>query len=174
MEGGTMYHMVKKKLEIIDSKVIDGILSRGKFLTLSLCRDNEPYIVTLSYGFDENRNVIFFHCAKRGLKLDFIRVNPEVCGTVVEDLGYQEGKCSHAFRSVVFRGRVHQIDDLEEMEYAYRVMTDQLEPDPQAVRVRILKNEVDYKKALLYKIALTEKVGKGSPAVSICKGMNDE
>ena len=85
--------MVKKKLEIVDKKGIDGILSSGKFLTLSLCRDNEPYIVTLSYGYDKDKKEVYFHCARRGLKLDFIKDNPEVCGTVVEDLGYLDGKC---------------------------------------------------------------------------------
>ena len=156
------YHMIKKKLEIADNTEIDRILSSGKYFTLSLCRDNEPYIVTLSYGYDKNKNGIYFHCAKRGLKLEFIKDNPKVCGTVVEDLGYRDGKCSHAFRSVIFWGEVSKIDNLGGMEHAYEVMTNQLESDPQAVRERILKNEIDYKKALLYKIKILEIVGKAT------------
>ncbi|GAH11801.1 unnamed protein product, partial [marine sediment metagenome] len=32
------------------------IMKNGKFSTISMCRNDEPYIVTLSYGFDETFN----------------------------------------------------------------------------------------------------------------------
>jgi len=46
------YHMNKKEREIVDRNVLIGILKQGKYATVSMCRDNEPYIVTLSYGYD--------------------------------------------------------------------------------------------------------------------------
>ncbi len=156
------YHMVKHKLEIIDQKEIEKILKEGKYLTLSMCRGEEPYIVTLSYGFDSDKNEIFFHCAKRGLKLEFLSENTMVCGTIVKDLGYREGRCTHGFRSVVFWGEVSQIEELGKMKHAYKVMTDQLESNPQEVRERILKREFDYKRALLFKIKITDITGKAS------------
>ena len=120
--------------EITDSTEINGILRQGKFTTIGLCRDGEPYVVTLSYGFDAARNALYFHCAAKGLKLDFVRTNPNVCATVVDDRGYVQGECSHKFRSVVLWGVMTKVEDLEEKEHAVRVMQNHLETDPEAVR----------------------------------------
>lgn len=42
--------MRKIEKEITNRVKIYDILKRGKYTILSLCRDNEPYVVTLSYG----------------------------------------------------------------------------------------------------------------------------
>lgn len=52
---------------------------------ISMCREDEPYIVTLSYGYDIENNTLFFHCSPIGLKIDFIKSNPMVCGTIIEN-----------------------------------------------------------------------------------------
>jgi nitroimidazol reductase NimA-like FMN-containing flavoprotein (pyridoxamine 5'-phosphate oxidase superfamily) len=65
--------------EITDKESIADILKKGKYATLSLCRNNEPYIVTLSYGYDKESEYMYFHCATEGLKIDFIKSNPNIC-----------------------------------------------------------------------------------------------
>jgi nitroimidazol reductase NimA-like FMN-containing flavoprotein (pyridoxamine 5'-phosphate oxidase superfamily) len=156
------YHLVKFKLEIKDQREIRRILTGGKYATLAMCRNNEPYIVTLSYGYDVERQALYFHCAKRGLKLEFLKGNPLVCGTVVEDLGYRTGKCSHKFNSVVFWGNMRRIVEFEQKKHAYSVMINQLEKDPVEVNARIFKNEVHYNRALVYRLDITEITGKSS------------
>ena len=56
--------MQKKEREIKNSEQLLEILRSGKYTTVSLCRNNEPYVVTLSYGFDEDKNTLYFHSAK--------------------------------------------------------------------------------------------------------------
>ena len=56
-----------------------------------------PYVVTMNYGYDRGGRALYFHCAKEGLKTDFVRENPNVCATVIEDLGYQHGSASIIF-----------------------------------------------------------------------------
>ena len=46
--------------EILDKNEILELLENGKFAIISLCRDNEPYIVTLSYGFDNEQYCYIF------------------------------------------------------------------------------------------------------------------
>jgi len=42
--------MQKKEREILDKNILFEILKYGKFSTISMCRNDDPYIVTLSYG----------------------------------------------------------------------------------------------------------------------------
>lgn len=101
--------MRRSEKEITDEKEIIKILKGGKFTTISTCKNNEPYIVTMSYGYDQIKNALYFHCAQEGLKIDFIKSNTQVCGTVIEDNGYEDG-CGQAYRSVVFRGEMNVIE----------------------------------------------------------------
>ena len=108
------YHMHKREKEIKDQNVLKEILENRKYAVVSFCRGNEPYLVTMNYGYDRNKNALYFHCALKGLKLDFIRYNPEVCGTVIEDRGYVKDDCKQVYRSVVFWGKMYVIEGMEE------------------------------------------------------------
>ena len=154
--------MRKKEREIIDKNLLSEILRNGKYVVISMCRDNEPYVVTLSYGYDENQNALFFHCSPQGLKLDFIRQNPNVCATVIEDRGYKMGDCSHAYRSVVFWGRMYQLHDLAEKKHAINVLLEHLEDEPDIVREKSLKSDDDYKDVGILRLDITEMTGKKS------------
>ncbi|MBW6479881.1 MAG: pyridoxamine 5'-phosphate oxidase family protein, partial [Bacteroidales bacterium] len=83
------YHLHNRpNRELKTQEEINSILSKGKYAVISMCRDNEPYIVTLSYGADLTSKTLYFHCATKGLKLDFLSSNKNVCATVIEDGGY--------------------------------------------------------------------------------------
>ena len=103
-----------------------------------MCKTNEPYIVTLSYGYDNERHTLYFHCAKEGQKIDFIKFNPNVCGTVIEENGYKDG-CGQAFRSVVFRGKMEIVETLEEKKRGLEILIDHLEKDPTTIKDKFLK-----------------------------------
>ena len=98
------YHMQKKEREIKDLEEIQEILIRGKYTTISLCNENKPYIVTLSYGYDKENSILYFHSSKTGLKIDFIKANSSVCATIIEDNGYKTGKCEHHYSYLFFIG----------------------------------------------------------------------
>ena len=61
---------------ITSESELKAVVSAQKFLTLALCADNRPYLVTLSHAFDAERNCFYFHCAPTGRKIDLIRANP--------------------------------------------------------------------------------------------------
>ena len=54
------------------------------------------------------------HCAKNGLKLDFIRANAKACGTIIEDGGYIYNECGHWYKSLVFWGEISILTDTDE------------------------------------------------------------
>jgi nitroimidazol reductase NimA-like FMN-containing flavoprotein (pyridoxamine 5'-phosphate oxidase superfamily) len=154
------YHMTKQEREITDENELLEILAHGKFAVVAMCRENEPYIVSLSYGYDPGANNCYFHTANEGLKLDFIRKNPYVCATVIDDRGYQKNECAHAYRSVVLFGRMTVVSGLEEKKHGMEVLFSQLEEDPQPIRDRALKSDEAYGRFTVLKLEISEISGK--------------
>jgi uncharacterized protein len=115
------YHMRKADREIKDSKRLTEIIKTGKYAVLALCRNDEPYIVTLSYGYDESNEDLYFHGAKEGLKADFVGANPHACLTVIDDKGYIPHECGHAYRTVVIRGEMRAVESDKEREKGIRI-----------------------------------------------------
>lgn len=126
---------------IADPAEIARIVAGQKFLTLAMCAENEPYLVTLSHAFDAERNCFYFHCAPSGRKLDVIRANPQVYGQVLEDCGYVPGECEHRYRTIQFEGTAGLVTDPDEKLRALRLLIDRLEPEPEPVKARLLKSE---------------------------------
>ena len=135
------YHLQNREREITDPGEVWAVIERGKYATLALCRGDEPYVVTLNYGIDHSTRALYFHCALKGLKLDFIEDNPRACATVIEDRGYLMSKCSHAYTSAVFWGRMTVVTEAAEKLRALTVMIDHLEDDPRGVKERLLAKE---------------------------------
>ena len=73
--------MRKADREIKDFEKIKELLDECQTIRLAMHDEPYPYIVPLSYGWEErNRQIfIYFHCAKEGKKLDLITKNGNVC-----------------------------------------------------------------------------------------------
>ena len=124
---------------ITDPAELAAVVAGQKFLTLALCAENRPYLVTISHAFDAERNCFYFHCAPTGRKIDLIQANPQVYGQVLEDRGYKAGECDHAYRTVQFDGMAEVVTDPDEKLAAMRRLIEFLEPDPGPVKERNLK-----------------------------------
>jgi len=152
--------MRREDREIKDPAEIRQILKQGKFATIALCRKNEPYLVTLSYGFDPERSALYFHCAPKGLKLDFLVRNPQVCATVIEDHGYVQTECDHHYRSVVLWGALNPVEDLAEKRHAVEVMQSHLETDPAIVRAKSPVTDEALLKTTILRLSISEFTAK--------------
>jgi nitroimidazol reductase NimA-like FMN-containing flavoprotein (pyridoxamine 5'-phosphate oxidase superfamily) len=96
------------------------VLKSTKYVTVALCMDNEPYLVSLSHGYDEKRKCLYFHCADEGKKLVYMKANSKVWGQAVLDYGVTD-ECDYAYTSVHFKGNLSLIDDLSEKQHAMEV-----------------------------------------------------
>lgn len=150
------YHMFKKERAVDDPDVQKTVLKQGKYTTIALCRGAEPYIVTMNYGYDEPKHALYFHCARRGLKIEFIKQNPAVCATVIEDRGYHMGACEHAYRSVVLWGNMSVIDDPEEKKHGLDILINHLEDHPDIVKKRTLKDDSVVENVGILRLDITE------------------
>ena len=122
--------MRRKDKEITDSEKMKSILESAKFVTIAMCTGNSPYLVTLSHGYDKNRNCIYFHCAKEGKKIEYLKANNNVWGQALKDLGYLKGQCNHLFETVQFQGKVTFLEKVEEKRAALECMIRHLERTP--------------------------------------------
>jgi nitroimidazol reductase NimA-like FMN-containing flavoprotein (pyridoxamine 5'-phosphate oxidase superfamily) len=128
------YHQLRRKeQEIKDTAELKAILAKTQYVTVAMCRGDEPYLVTLSHGYDEKHNAIYFHCAFEGKKIDILKANNRVWGQAIVDRGYVQGKCDHLFSSVQFSGRVSFVENQAEKHRALAVMIGQLEREPEQV-----------------------------------------
>lgn len=159
------YHMRRVEKEITEEKELIGILKNEKYATIAMCKENEAYLVTLSYGYDETKNALYFHCAKEGQKMDFIKSNPIVCGTVVEDNGYEDG-CGQTFRSVVFRGKMIILEEIQEKICGFDVLLNQLENDPLLIKNKFFKEDEAYDNLGMIRLDVMSISGKEEKADS--------
>lgn len=123
-----MTHQLRRNdLEITDAEQIERLLHAARYATIALSDGAQPYLVTLSCGYDAARCRLCFHVAPKGRKLDVIAANPLACVTIVADKGYLKGECAHPYDSVVAFGRMRPLEDAEEVRAAMRVLMGQLE-----------------------------------------------
>jgi len=150
------FHQLRRKdKEISDLTEMKAILREAKYVTIAMSLKDEPYLATLSHGYDEDRNCVYFHCAKEGKKVEILRLNPNVWGQALVDDGYQQGSCDHLYRTAQFHGKVTFVEDQMEKEHALRIMIKQLDDDPETIiekqitphstgRVLIGRVDIDY------------------------------
>ncbi len=128
-----MRGMRRKEKAILDIKEIQHILEEVKHITIAMCQDNEPYLTTLSHGYDPKEHCLFFHCASEGKKIDILTKNPIIWGQALIDEGYIQGACDHLYATVQFRGKVRFLKDFEEKKVALENMINKLDNKPEEV-----------------------------------------
>ncbi len=130
------FHLRRKDREITDKEILKEVLRSTKYMTIALCMNNEPYLVSLSHGFEEEKNCLYFHCANEGKKLLFMNANPRVWGQVVQDYGVTED-CDYSYTSVHFAGMISIVADSREKQHAMRVLVYHLSQSPEEKLLRI-------------------------------------
>jgi nitroimidazol reductase NimA-like FMN-containing flavoprotein (pyridoxamine 5'-phosphate oxidase superfamily) len=154
--------MRRKEREIVDVTEKLALLGNCKVCRLGLCRDEQPYIVPLNYGYTFENNVLtlYFHGAREGKKMDMIKLNNRACFEIdcEHELLEAEAACgySFAFASITGFGRIEFIEDTEEKIRALNILMAQQTGK---------SKEHHYPKAMLdrvcvYKLAVEEFTGK--------------
>jgi len=111
-----------KEREIHDPEIMRGILQKSDCCHVAFNDGDFPYIVTMNYGyeFDGETITLYFHCARRGKKLDVLRNDNRVCFTM--DCSHEYIKndpnmyCTCNYESIVGFGVIEEISDPEEYE----------------------------------------------------------
>lgn len=116
------------------------ILRQCTYGILSTCgEDGSPYGVPLNYFFREEENAIYFHCAKKGKKLDHIRKNDRVSFAVVAKEEIVQEQFTTHYQSVILEGRASIVEHDEEKKHLLRQLCEQLAPNAVERREEVIE-----------------------------------
>ena len=131
----------RKEKAITDENELKSIILQAEHVTFAMCKDNEPYLVTVSHGYDQEKNCLYFHCAKEGKKIDILHENNLVWGQAMIDKGYAQGQCDHLYATTQFKGRVVFVTDFDEKKQALLNMIFKLDNNPNDVISKQITNK---------------------------------
>jgi nitroimidazol reductase NimA-like FMN-containing flavoprotein (pyridoxamine 5'-phosphate oxidase superfamily) len=101
---------------ITDRREIEAILQEATVCRVGITDGNGPYIVPLSFGYDNG--ALWIHSANEGRKIDMLRKDPRCCFEVdiCDRLVRGDSPCSWGmrYRSVIGYGRAVFVDNREE------------------------------------------------------------
>jgi len=107
-----------KKIEITDKAGIKSIIDSTDVCTLSLIDNGKPYCVPMNFAYEDE--IIYFHGAPFGRKIDALNKNPEVCVSFYSDellnIRHENVACSYSmkFKSVLAEGAIIFVEDKDE------------------------------------------------------------
>jgi len=135
-----MFRAMRRFKQAISEEECIAVLKSEKRGVLSLIGDDGyPYGIVLSHYYDEENNVIYFHGAKTGHKIDAIHQNPKGCFTV-HDEGYREnGDWPLHIKSVVCFGKISEVTDPVQAEDILRKITSKFTDDEEYTEAEIEK-----------------------------------
>ena len=151
--------MLRKDKEIMDRKFISQIIKNCQVCRLGLAKDNSPYIVPVSFGYDGD--AIYFHTTKKGKKLDYINANNEVCFEFecgVQVLPNESSPCnwSFSFQTVIGYGHVQELLGIKEKREALNIIIKQYSDQDWSI------SEEKIETVRVWKILITSITGKQS------------
>jgi len=144
--------MRRKRQEIKDKETIRDVIEKAKVLRLGMSLDNRPYVVPLCFGYDGEH--IYFHCAKKGLKVDHLKKNPAVCfeleskAELIEH-GTEACKFDFSYRSVIGFGEASEVRGIDQKRAALKVIMSKYSrkkwdfPMPMLLAVGVWKIKID-------------------------------
>jgi nitroimidazol reductase NimA-like FMN-containing flavoprotein (pyridoxamine 5'-phosphate oxidase superfamily) len=167
------FHLRRLDREINDQKALKRLLGHQQYFVMSMADGGEPYAVPLGYVYDEEENALYFHSAKEGKKIEFLKKNPRVWGFVVIDEGVQSGGCVNLYASSMFLGKVEWVSDAAEKARAMNLFAERLSIDVEGTKQR-LEKMFEAGRALpagvvIAKIRIEELTGKHSTEMTVEK-----
>ncbi|MEE8318878.1 MAG: pyridoxamine 5'-phosphate oxidase family protein [Dehalococcoidales bacterium] len=123
--------MRKKEREITDIREIEQVIAGADICRIGFVDGDEPYIVPVSFGYEEN--AIYFHSALEGRKINLIRRNGKVCFELDTDVVIvkSDNACDWGtkYRSVIGTGYVKLLESDDEKINGLKVIMKHYSPD---------------------------------------------
>lgn len=152
--------MRRKEREITDINELLDIVSECKVCRIGMYDESGVYIVPLNFchEYKDSTLNLYFHGAKEGRKITLMKLNPHV-GFEMDcnhSLVRAKKACdySYTYKSIVGKGVVRFIEDIEEKRHAFSLMMKQIANEDVSFSPQVVAN------VCLYKIVVSEFSGK--------------
>lgn len=124
-----MMKMRRQERAVTDWKRVLEVVQNCDCCPVAFNEADGPYIVPMNFGFEAGpgeRLTLYFHGASAGKKLELIRANPSV-GFEMDTghgliSGIQACSCSFLYQSVMGKGKMEIVSDLEEKKHGLAVL----------------------------------------------------
>jgi len=143
--------MRRKDKEISEISDMIAILKKATVCRLGMVNGDKPYVVPLCFGFQDD--VLYFHSALKGQKIDCIRNNPNVCFELdrIAEPKESEDPCSWGmtYQSVIGFGKAAFVEDSDEKHKALNLIMGQYSdqqfqfPQNKVKAMAIIKVEIE-------------------------------
>lgn len=108
-----------KKREVTDRDEILAILARCKTVRIGMFGGTYPYVVPVSFGMEviDGKPAIYFHCGKKGMKVELLKANPNVCveGDIFHAYELLKRGVDTRYESIIGFGRCEEVFDDEKL-----------------------------------------------------------
>lgn len=114
--------------EVTDINEIFDILNRCDTVRIAMRGEKYPYVVPVSFGAEmaDGKAVVYFHCAREGMKLDLLMKDPMVCveGDIFIKIEPTDHGITTRYESVIGFGRCEILSDPDEIVHGLKILCD--------------------------------------------------
>ena len=108
-----MFRELVRKNKKLSMQDCERILRQEKRGVLSVIGDNDyPYGMPMNHFYNEENGKIYFHCGKKGHRLDALKKHNQVSFCVYDEGTCQPGHWALKINSVIVFGKISIIDDI--------------------------------------------------------------
>ena len=119
---------MRRKDREMDKKFAFYVTDKCDYAVISMVTpDGVPYCLPITIARDEE--IIYFHSALDGLKVDVLRENPNVCISCVGDTNKPDDKFTTEFESSIIRGKAFEVEDNAEKIHALKLICQRHSPN---------------------------------------------
>lgn len=145
--------------KISDRRQIDEIIRGSLVCRVAMAKDNAPYVVPMSFGYDGA--AIYLHTAPNGKKIECFEANPQVCFEFERNVELRRDpqvacKWTFSFESVIGYGTINELVEPAQKEHALNEIMRQYSGKTWSFE------DASVAKVRIWKIAITSMTGKQS------------
>ena len=131
--------MARQKQALSEEKCLEILKTQPRGVLSVLGDDGYPYGMPMNYWYCEEDGKLYFHGGKKGHKMDALRRCDKVSFCVYDQGFRREGEWALNISSVILFGRVHMIDDPDEVIRISRALSFKYTSDAAYIEEEIRK-----------------------------------
>lgn len=153
---GAVIKMRRKDREMSKEFALD-VFDSCEYAVMAMTDENGlPYCLPMSLARDGE--IIYFHCAEDGSKIDILRKNPDVCITCAVNVHNAEDKFTVYYESAVIRGKASEVTDYDEKIRGLKAICQKFTPSNMADFDNAIERSIA--RTAVWRIKIEEVTGK--------------
>jgi len=149
--------LTRKNKQIQNDECIELLITETRGILAVNGDDGYPYAMPMNHYYNPEDGCIYFHCGRKGHRIDSLKKSDKVSFCVCEKGYCDEGEWAYNVRSVIVFGKIEIIDEIAEVSHIAKKLSYKFTQDEEYI-----KNEIERfgKATLLLKLIPEHICGK--------------